>query len=302
MSTDVKSIFLQQLSARYGKLEKFGESLSLYKIAGSDIQIYIRYSKTHPNGKTWYGLREKDLHLLEGHPSILCFLWNNQIEPLLIPFAEYEDVFRSITPAEDGQYKAQVIPSEDSTELYIARGGRFNVEGFVGWNQVDKYFKGTTRSAGAGFSHSQIQTLLGAIGANKDYDVWIPTNDRLKLDWGLTQQFYLRENLPYGFERVQDTLSEIDVIWIKRGANDIKALFEVEHSTPIYSGLLRFNDVHLTAPELRTRFSIVANNERRSLFVKQLNRPTFRMSGLGDLCTFLDYIDVDNWHQRINKR
>jgi len=152
----------------------------------------------------------------------------------------------------------------------------------LGWEQVEKLVNLTGNKNIPDLSHSQIQTLLGAIGTNKDYDVWIPANDRLKLDWKLTQQFNLRENLPYGFERIQDILSEIDVIWIKKGANDVKALF----------------DVHLTAPELRTRFSIVANIERRSLFVKQLNRPTFRTSGLGDLCTFLDYTDVHNWHQR----
>jgi hypothetical protein len=94
----------------------------------------------------------------------------------------------------------------------------------------------------------------------------------------------------------------VDVIWIQKGANNVKALFEVEYSTPIYSGLLRFNDVHLVAPNLRTRFSIVSNIERRSIFMRQINRPTFKTSGLGDLCTFLGYSDVHNWHQRISMR
>jgi hypothetical protein len=76
-------------------------------------------------------------------------------------------------------------------------------------------------------------------------------------------------------------------------------MFEVEHSTPIYSGLLRFNDVHLVAPLLRPRFSVVANDARRDLFVRQLNRPTFRLSGLRELCTFLDYKDVFGWYTRV---
>jgi hypothetical protein len=107
--------------------------------------------------------------------------------------------------------------------------------------------------------------------------------------------------LPYGFEKVNDVLGEVDVIWLQRGSNEIKALFEVEHSTPIYSGLLRFNDVHLAAPTLRSRYSIVANSERKSVFVKQLLRPTFKLSGLGDLCNFLEYADVYNWHQRVTR-
>lgn len=298
MPSDIKSEFLKKLGQKFGKVENFGDSRSLYRITGSNIQIYIRYSKTHPNGKTFYGLRDKDLQLLEGQPSILCFLWDGQKEPLLIPFSEYEDVFRSSIPAEDGQYKAQVIPSDETTELYIARAGRFNVDGFMGWEPVETLTKKVGGEKIPELSHSQVQTLLGSIGTAKDFDVWIPINDRMKLDWTIARQFAFRENLPYGFGQVENILSEIDVIWTQKGSNTIKALFEIEHSTPIYSGLLRFNDIHLIAPELRARFSVVANNERRSLFTRQVNRPTFKASGLGELCTFLDYADVHNWHER----
>lgn len=299
MTSDIKSEFLQKMNSKFGKLEKFGDSLSLYAISGSNVQIYIRYSRVHKNGRMWYGLREKDLQQLEGKPSLLCFLWDNQKEPLLIPFSEYEDVFWSTTPAEDGQYKVQLIPSEEATELYIARAGRFNVDGFFGWEQVEKMVNLAGGRKIPDLSHNQIQTLLGSIGTFKEFDVWIPQSDRSKLDWAITRQFTSRNNLPNGFERIENILSEVDVIWIQKGSNIMTALFEVEHSTPIYSGLLRFNDIHLVAPELRTRFSIVANTERRSLFTRQVRRPTFRASGLEDLCTFFDYTDVHNWHERI---
>lgn len=118
------------------------------------------------------------------------------------------------------------------------------------------------------FSHPQIQTLLGSIGTAKGYDIWIPQNDRPKLEWALADKFMCRDTLPYGFESVVHILQEIDVIWIVRGSSSLRALFEVEHSTPIYSGLLRFNDIHLVIPNLRPRFSIVANNARRMLFTK----------------------------------
>ena len=95
------------------------------------------------------------------------------------------------------------------------------------------------------------------------------------------------------------TIQQVDVVWIRRGSNDVKALFEVEHSTPVYSGLLRLNDIHLAAPRLDARFSVVANQERRTAFVRQVNRPTFRASGLAELCTFLEYANVYQWHGRI---
>jgi hypothetical protein len=210
--------------------------------------------------------------------------------------------FQSTSPAKDGQYKVKVYLQDDGIELYIAKAGRFNVEGHFGWNKLGSLIDSTHLERVPELSHSQVQTLVGAIGAAKAYAVWIPQSDRVKLDWSLTDQFECHDVLPYGFEPVKSILQEVDVIWIQRGSSELRALFEVEHSTPIYSGLLRFNDIHLVATNLRPRFSIVANHVRRALFVRQLNRPTFRMSGLSELCTFLDYTDVFGWHERIKAK
>jgi len=299
MENEVKRNFLNDAQLKLGKLERFGDSQSLFKIQGSDIRLYLRYSKIHSRKEAFYGLRARDLKQIEGFPSFICFLWEGQKEPLIIPYSEYEDVFQTLNPADDGQYKVLLFPQEDVTELYIARAGRFNVDGYFGWAQLENEIKAAEKPPIPNLSHSQVQTLLGAIGTAKDFDIWIPPIDRSKMDWSIARQFNQRDTLPHGFETVSHILSEIDVVWLQKGGNTVQGLFEVEHSTPIYSGLLRFNDIHLVAPNLKARFSIVANNERRSLFIKQLNRPTFQTSGLGELCTFLEYSDVFNWHQRI---
>lgn len=301
MPNDIKADFLNELKRRFGSIEKFGDSLSLFRIGNSDIRIYVRYSKLHPGGRGWYGLRQKDLQLLEGFPSLVCFLWDNQNEPLFVPLSDYEEIFQSSTPAEDGQYKVQIIPGEGGTDFYIARAGHFNVDGFFGWEQIEKIIDLGHKPIPE-LSHSQVQTMLGSIGSSKSFDIWVPPVDRSRLDWTISSQYGLRESLPYGFEKIEDVIGEVDVIWLMKGSNEISALFEVEHSTPIYSGLLRFNDIHLAAPHLKAKFSIVANNERRSRFARQLNRPTFQASGLGDLCTFFEYSDVYNWHRRISVR
>lgn len=302
MANETKTAFLKELNERYGSLRKLGRSQSLFEIGDGVARIYIRYSKVHSENRTFYGLREEDLQELEGHPSLVCFLWNDQVEPLLVPFSEYEDVFQSTSPAGDGQYKAQVYLQDDGTELYIAKAGRFNVEGHFGWGELEALVDSAKLGTVPEFSHSQMQTFLGAIGAAKSYDIWIPPSDRVKLDWSVADRFGCCDVLPYGFELVKGILQEVDVIWIQRGSSELRALFEVEHSTPIYSGLLRFNDVHLVAPRLHPRFSIVANDTRRSLFVRQLNRPTFQMSGLGKLCTFLEYVNVFGWYNRIKAK
>lgn len=299
MANEIKSAFLKELSRRYGSIRKLEKSLSLYEIGEGAARIYIRYSKVHSRNQTFYGLREEDLQKLEGYPSIICFLWDNQTEPLFLPFSEYEDVFQSISPAGDGQYKAQIYLKDDGAELYVAGAGRFSVEAYFGWAEMESLLDSAKLSPISEFSHSQIQTFLGAIGAIKGYDVWIPQSDRARLEWLLTDRFQCCDILPYGFESITDILQEVDVVWIERGSGKLRALFEVEHSTPIYSGLLRFNDIHLVAPTFRPRYSIVANDTRRSLFVRQINRPTFRISGLGELCTFFEYINVVGWHNRI---
>ena len=300
MASESKLSFLSELTKRFGTLRKLERSQSLYEIGDGAARIYIRYSRIHDRRQTFYGLREEDLHELEGHPSVICFLWNSQTEPLLVPFAEFEEVFQSTSPAGDGQYKVQVYLQDEGAELYIAQAGRFNVEGYLGWRELSILVDSTRTEVLPDFSHSQMQTFLGAIGAAKSYEVWIPASDRVKLDWSLTNRFECCDALSfYGIEQVKNVLEEIDVIWIKRGSSELKALFEVEHSSPIYSGLLRLNDIHLAAPHLNPRFSIVANNARRSLFVRQLNRPTFQTSGLNKLCTFLEYVNVFGWYKRV---
>ena len=300
MANLIKTSFLEELSRRYGHLRKLENSKSLFEIGEGGARIYIRYSKVHSRNQTFYGLREKDLQKLESFPSVICFLWDNQKEPLVISYPEYEEVFRSTSPASDGQYKAAVF-LDDITEFYVAGAGRFNVDDRFGLDKLDAIIDEAKLRPNQDFSHSQIQTFLGAIGVNKGYDIWIPQSDRSKMDWSLTKRFGFRDSLPPEFVSVQDILQEIDVIWLDKGSNKIKALYEVEHSTPIYSGLLRFNDVHLVAPNLKPRFSIVSNDERRSLFVRQIKRPTFQASGLSDLCTFFEYVNVAGWFHRVNR-
>jgi hypothetical protein len=150
------------------------------------------------------------------------------------------------------------------------------------------------------FTHSQVQTLVAAIGHLKGYDVYIPEYDVGRLDQSMVGDLKLRRQVPEGFDQVRGILSEIDVVWITSGRNHIEGLYEIEHSTGVYSGLLRFNDVLLPDPRV-TRFSIVSNDVRRELFSRQLFRPTFRKSGLSELCSFIEYANVLAWHRRLRK-
>ncbi|MFC1475849.1 hypothetical protein ACFLQW_02465 [Candidatus Zixiibacteriota bacterium] len=301
MPNQFKVAFLEQLQVKYGKPKQMPGSLSLFEVGDGLARIYIRYSRVHPKNRTFFGLRQDDLKQLEGLNAVICFLWDTQSEPVFIPYADFEDIFNSLTPASDGQYKVQIYPEEE-TELYIANAGRFNIEGFYGWRNLDNLIDKTKIDAIPDFGHSQIQTLIGAIGILKGYDVWIPLIDRNKLDWSLSKEYTCCHDVPSRYEKIDAVLKEVDVIWIQRGSSILRAIFEVEHSTPIYSGLLRFNDLHLVEPNLKLKYSIVANYMRRSLFLRQINRPTFKMSGLGDVCSFMEYRDVYSWFNRMKGR
>ena len=299
MAAEVKEIFLQNLKTKYGQFSKINSSLSLFNLIGTEILIYTRYSKIHQNNKTFYGLRDCDLKILEGHPSILCFLWDDQHEPLMIPFSEFEDIFNSIEPATDGQFKVQIFLDKNGTEFYIPKIGRFGVDYYYGWNTLDYYYNFSNSLFLPELNHSQIQTLIGSIGFIKNFDVWIPKNDRNNLDWSLAPHFQIKNTISSDLLSIKNIIEEIDVIWFGKD-NKINSLFEVEHSTPVYSGLLRFNDIHIEFPHLPLKFNIVANIERKSLYTKQIDRPTFDHSGLKDICIFYDYFNIYSWHKRLS--
>jgi hypothetical protein len=295
-----KTEVLRALQDRFGELYKVKGSESLFVIGQDAARIYIRYSKVHPGGRTFFGIRDVDLRKLEGFNSFFCFLLDDGSEPVFVPYADFEEIFRGAETASDGQYKVQLICSETGRELYIARRGRFNVEGYVGMETISRSLNTALLREANRLTHSQVQTLLAGIGNHKRYSVYVPERDICTLDWNLTDRFELRGNIPPRFEQVKGILSEIDVVWITRGGEAIEGLFEVEHSTTVYSGLLRFNDILLIDPKV-ARFSIVSNEVRRALFSRQLFRPTFKASGLADMTSFLEYSNVLDWHGRLSR-
>jgi hypothetical protein len=76
MPKPVKQEFLAELRQRFPSLKKTAASQSLFEIPETTSRIYIRYSKVHPGNRTFFGLRRHDLLTLEGHRSVICFLWD----------------------------------------------------------------------------------------------------------------------------------------------------------------------------------------------------------------------------------
>jgi hypothetical protein len=136
--------------------------------------------------------------------------------------------------------------------------------------------------------HSEIQWRLIRLGNKSNFDVWVPAGDQNKTFEGNN----FRDFVVPEFHDVIDVPSyvkNIDTVW-KLG-NSIKSAFEIEHSTSIYSGILRLSDLRTLAPNSNYPLFIVADRDRKIKVFEQLKRPTFSSEylGLDKAVKFLSY-------------
>jgi hypothetical protein len=141
-------------------------------------------------------------------------------------------------------------------------------------------------------SHLRIQYLLVKIGKLRNHDVWVASNDKGRSYGGETFTSLALNDLPqFAGPITMHTAKAIDVIWFKKSTAQPICFFEIEHTTSMYSGLLRLNDVKTDYP-IPVAY-IVGPKERRSMFENQIVRRTFALSELGDVCQFMNYEQVE---------
>ncbi len=141
------------------------------------------------------------------------------------------------------------------------------------------------------------QALLAEIGIKMGFDIWVPRSDLGRIERELpsdARESLLRE-LPLNFDRVTfKTIENIDVLWLKK--RTLVRAFEVEHTTAIYSGLLRMADLLALQPNIDIKLHIVAPEHRRDKVLDEIQRPVFALLDKGPLansCTFLSYDAID---------
>ena len=143
----------------------------------------------------------------------------------------------------------------------------------------------------------RIQAMLAKSGERMGFNVWLPRSDRsrVKEHWEPKRNTLL-ETLPLNYnEATLKTVEQIDVLWLRR--RTIVRAFEVEHTTSIYSGILRIADLLALQPNLEIRAHIVAPSVRREKVIQELSRPVFaRLEGrpLASACTFLTYDSIQS--------
>lgn len=126
-------------------------------------------------------------------------------------------------------------------------------------------------------THAEIQGWLRDLGASLGFTVYIAANDRSReYGQGLLGDGCLN-HLPHTLEASAgaDAIRLIDVLWFdERG--EVAAGFEVEHTTSIYSGIVRLLDLAMTAHQAVRGLFLVAPDSRESDVRAQLSRPAFR--------------------------
>lgn len=140
--------------------------------------------------------------------------------------------------------------------------------------------------------HTEMQWILLKLGSDMGFDVWVARNDRGRSFDGKRFDALPRlvTSLPLQFDEATNrTIELIDVLWLE--GNSIRAAFEIESTTSIYSGLLRMSDLVAMQPNLNIPLFLVAPDERRDKVMSEVNRPTFlRLKPpLAEVCRFISF-------------
>lgn len=152
-------------------------------------------------------------------------------------------------------------------------------------------------------SHAEVQGWLRDLGHALGFDVWVAANDRSRPYAGGRLCDGCLEVLPDRLTSSPgaEAIRLIDVLWLDRGvdpvasavAGRVAAAFEVEHTTSIYSGIIRMLDLALGIPDAEAvRLFLVAPDAREREVRVQLARPSFaRIAHLG--VRYLAYGDLE---------
>ena len=147
--------------------------------------------------------------------------------------------------------------------------------------------------ADEGRQSTRIQAEIAHIGAQMGFRIWIPRNDRARVLALVPEKQHAMfpDNLPLNYDDATlRTIEQIDVIWLK--GRSMARAFEVEHTTAVFSGLLRMADLLALQPNMDIRLHIVAPEDRSDKVKMEIKRPVFSLLDNGPLyekCTYLPY-------------
>jgi hypothetical protein len=248
-----------------------------------DVWYTLSFTKDHDkNSKTWTGKIRSSLNPIEEHDA--HFLEN-------------------IIKAQENSGRLYELDEQDYAKLATHKIRTIDKTITVSVPEdADSDSDVTTASAAEVRESIKMQALISSIGARMGLKIWIPRNDRSLVfrEWGDNDRPVL-DVLPLNYdETTLKTIERIDVLWLKGRA--IVRAFEVEHTTSIYSGILRMADLLALQPNMDIRLHIVAPSSRREKVFQELRRPVFSLLDKGPLSESCTYISYDSLQELANQK
>jgi hypothetical protein len=298
-SGDIILCYLIGLSRYVGLLEVTGEPFIGYKPIWSErvyparVEVRVRLELLPEYGVPVTAL-EHELSYFKDLKAPRAWSWHFRSAPILETPQDAEVVVNALEiAAEDPTYR-EFDPAklERRVKVYETQTGVYTIpedtEPILAMEEDELAEVDDDQP----ITHDEIQWLLLRTGSEMGLDVWVARNDRSREFNG--QPFeeipHLLESLPRQFDAAtQRTIELIDVLWLKDNA--ILAAFEVEHTSAVYSGLLRMGDLVAMQPNLHIRLYIVAPDDRRDKVFAEINRPAFSRlkPPLNTICQFIPY-------------
>jgi len=150
-------------------------------------------------------------------------------------------------------------------------------------------------------THSEIQGWLRDLGTALGFQIWIAANDRSRTYLSGKLADHCLDSLPNSVAGGGDAVGLIDVIWFDSQGVPAAA-FEVEHTTSIYSGIVRLLDLAQGSKidNIVPLFLVAPDNREREVR-EQLQRPAFRASAATLHLLYLPYGELEKHREAITR-
>ena len=248
----------------------------------SALTITNRYESGHPY---WTGFFRSSLNTLEEEDGryLVELLKKQQSKPEGYPFTERDKGQLAL------KRKVRTLGREVEVEVPDNEGDDSSLESEL----VGPALASDTRGS------IEYQAKVAQIGARMGFKIWVPRSDKARVlehipPGGMALEFL--EELPLNYDDTTiKTVEQIDILWLK--GRSIARAFEVEHTTAVYSGILRMADLLALQPNMDIRLHIVAPDDRRDRVLREIRRPVFSLLDRGPLyeqCSFLSYESIDS--------
>lgn len=143
------------------------------------------------------------------------------------------------------------------------------------------------------FSHSYYQGLLVEIGNLKNYQTFVPYQDKNKLFLGkkLGDLASINSFYNFSYDRIINRAKTVDISWFNLRGMPAK-LFEVDYSTPFQNSLLKFTELQ----DFFIEFYIVSDEMRKMEYDSKISSSTFLP--IQQRVKFLNYDRLSEWHTK----